>query len=83
METNKLWIDGEWVTSRSSQTIPLVNPATGEQIGVSVEATAEEVDRAVQAARLAFYSGPWSEMTPRDRSVLLWKLSRPQWMIAG
>ena len=75
METNKLWIDGEWVASRSSRTIPLVNPATGEQIGVSVEATAEEVDRAVQAARLAFYSGPWSEMTPRDRSVLLWKLA--------
>jgi betaine-aldehyde dehydrogenase len=72
---NKLWIDGQWVDSQSNKTIPIENPATGEQIGESADASAADVGHAVHAARKAFYNGSWSEMTPAERSVLLWKLA--------
>lgn len=75
MSNNRLWINGEWVASKNASTIPVVNPITGEVIDQSADADPSDVDRAVQAAHDAFYSGPWSEMTPAERSVLLWKLA--------
>lgn len=75
MSSNKLWINGEWITSSSPNVLPIANPITEETIGQSADASASDVDRAVQAAHNAFYAGPWSEMTPAERSVLLWKLA--------
>ena len=40
----------------------------------SASASADDVDRAVQAARRAFDSGPWPAMSPAQRSRLIWKL---------
>ena len=51
------------------------NPATGEQIAEVVAASRADVDRAVQAARTAFYDGRWSRLTPADRSKAIWKLA--------
>jgi phenylacetaldehyde dehydrogenase len=71
----RLLIGGEWVESGSQGRIPVVDPATGQQIASVADANAADVDRAVAAARAAFEKGPWADMLPGDRERLLWKLS--------
>src|SRR3954447_8805928 len=56
---DKLYIGGEWVDPSSDGTIEVINPTTEEVIGRVPEGTAEDVDRAVQAARAAFET--WSQ----------------------
>lgn len=51
----------------------ILNPFTGETIGDVREASTEQVDEAVRAARTAFDS--WSRRTPGDRSALLLQLA--------
>jgi betaine-aldehyde dehydrogenase len=75
METHKLWINGRWADSRGNAQTSVENPVTCEIIAQVTDATAEDVDLAVQAAKAAFYNGPWSRMTPGDRSKLLWRLA--------
>ena len=50
----KNFIGGEWVDAASGETFESVNPATGETIGVFPRSAAEDVDRAVAAAKAAF-----------------------------
>jgi phenylacetaldehyde dehydrogenase len=71
----RLLIGGEWVESRSTATIPVLDPSTGRQIAVVADANAADVDRAVAAARAAFEKGAWPEMLPVQREALIWKLS--------
>jgi phenylacetaldehyde dehydrogenase len=71
----RLLINGEWVAARSDKTIAVFDPATGREISRVADAGAEDVNRAVAAARAAFESGPWPEMSPAAREALLWKLS--------
>lgn len=75
MENYKLWINGRWAASQGNNWLSIENPVTGEIIAEVVDATPEDVDRAVQAAKTAFYDGPWSTMTPANRSKLLWRLA--------
>ncbi|MBK8050644.1 MAG: gamma-aminobutyraldehyde dehydrogenase [Anaerolineales bacterium] len=72
---HKLFIDGKWVDTTGGGSMAVVNPATGETIGTVVDASAADVDRAVQAARKAFYDGRWSRLTPGERSTILWRLA--------
>jgi len=74
-ETRQMLINGKWVDSASGKTFPVYNPATGEEIAQVAEGDKADVDEAVRAARAAFESGPWAEMTPNVRGKLLWKLS--------
>ncbi len=74
MDTYKLFIDGRWVDSCSGETFETVNPATEEPLARVARANPEDVDRAVQAARKAL-SGPWSQMTPKERAGLLFKVA--------
>ena len=71
----KLIINGEAVDAASGKTFTTVNPATEEPICAVAEAGAEDVDRAVKAARAAFDTGPWSKMKTSERQRLLWKWS--------
>jgi betaine-aldehyde dehydrogenase len=70
----KNFIDGEAVDPAQGATEEVLNPATGEAIGEAPLSTAEDVDRAVTAARRAFES--WSRTTPRERSERLLALAR-------
>jgi phenylacetaldehyde dehydrogenase len=72
---SRLLIDGRLVDAASGKTFPVYNPATGTILAQVAEADAEDVNRAVAAARRAFDSGPWSKMSPSDRGKLLWKLA--------
>ncbi|HSA49137.1 MAG TPA: aldehyde dehydrogenase family protein [Yinghuangia sp.] len=71
----QLLIDGTWVDAVSGRTFPSINPSTGRPIAEIAEGGAEDVDRAVAAARTAFDTGPWRHMRPRDRQELLWALA--------
>ncbi len=71
----RLLIGGEWVESKSRDTIGVIDPATGREIALVADANAEDVNRAVAAAREAFETGPWSEMLPAQRERLMWRLA--------
>ena len=60
----KLFIDGQWIEAASGKTFETPNPATGETLANVAEGDAEDINRAVRAARKAFEDGPWSRMTP-------------------
>ena len=65
----KQFIGGEFVESSSGETMEVLNPATGEVIAEVPRGTAEDVDRAVEAAKKAW--GEWRSKTPKDRMELL------------
>ena len=62
----KMLIDGKWVEAASGKTFETRNPATGEVLATVAEGDAEDIDRAVAAARRAF-DGPWSKFKPFER----------------
>ena len=70
----KLLIGGRWVDALSSETFDSVNPSTGKVIAQLAEGAAEDVDRAVAAARTAF-EGSWSKFKPFDRQALMLKIA--------
>jgi betaine-aldehyde dehydrogenase len=73
MRTLKNFIDGEFVDPAEGATEPVLNPATGEQIAEAPLSGAQDVDRAVAAAKTAFET--WSQTTPAERSLALLKLA--------
>ncbi|MEL0206554.1 MAG: aldehyde dehydrogenase family protein [Alphaproteobacteria bacterium] len=69
---NKFYINGEWVTPVSTQTMPVMNPATEAIIGTVALGNAADVDRAVAAASAAFDS--YSQTSKEERMALLKKV---------
>src|SRR5256712_4921532 len=71
----RLLIGGQWIDG--SKKFDTINPATGEVLTQIVEASAEDVDRAVAAARRAFQdrSGPWRKFSASERGRLIWRLA--------
>src|SRR5437764_4953278 len=63
------WIGGRSVAGDSGRSGPVYNPARGKQTGAVDFATAEEVDRAVQAAKAAFPA--WRAMSLSRKSSIL------------
>ena len=63
---DKLYIDGAWVPSSGTGSIEVFDSTDGSVIGRIPEGTAEDVDRAVQAARVAF--DEWSRKSPEERA---------------
>ena len=59
----KLFINGQWTDAASGKTFATPNPATGQTLANVAEGDAEDIDRAVGAARRAFEDGPWGRMT--------------------
>ena len=69
-----LLIGGQWVEAASGRTFETLNPATGEVITSVARGDAEDVDRAVAAAREAFENGPWRRMTASERGKAIWRI---------
>ncbi|XP_039046394.1 benzaldehyde dehydrogenase, mitochondrial-like [Hibiscus syriacus] len=63
-------IDGKFVDAASGKTFPTYDPRTGEVIAHVAEGDAEDINRAVAAARKAFDEGPWPKMTPYVRILI-------------
>jgi betaine-aldehyde dehydrogenase len=73
VETLRNFIDGEWADPAEGRTDAVVAPATGETIAYAPVSNAEDVDRAVKAARKAFET--WSVATPAERALAMLKLA--------
>ncbi|XP_067873995.1 retinal dehydrogenase 2 [Heterodontus francisci] len=76
IQHTKLFINNEWHHSVSGKTFSTYNPSTGEKICDVQEADKTDVDKAVQAARLAFSPGSvWRRMDASERGRLIDKLA--------
>jgi len=69
----QLFIDGQFEDGASERT--LVNPANGAVLCKVAEASTEQVEKAIKAARKAFDHGPWPKLTAQERSGYLMKLA--------
>jgi acyl-CoA reductase-like NAD-dependent aldehyde dehydrogenase len=69
-----LFINGEFVDG-SGTAFKTINPATEESLAEVAEATTDDVDRAVKAARAA-YRGVWGRMSGADRGKYLFRIAR-------
>jgi phenylacetaldehyde dehydrogenase len=73
---HKLLIDGKWVEAASGKTFATINPATEEKLADVAHGQAEDIDRAVRAARRAFDDdSPWRKMSASDRGRVIWRIS--------
>jgi aldehyde dehydrogenase (NAD+) len=70
----KNFIGGQWTAAASGQTLPVHDPSTGEVFDTLARGTAEDVNRAVAAARAA-RSGAWGQMTATERGRILSRMS--------
>src|SRR5690606_9812919 len=68
---DKLFIGGEWVAPMSGSRLEIVNPNSEEVVARTAEAGADDMDRAVAAAREAFDHGPWPTTPPAERGAKL------------
>ena len=71
----RMLIGGDWVEAASGKTFEVYNPATGEVLANVAEGDTEDIDRAVKAARAAFETGPWTQMTPSERGRIIHRLA--------
>jgi 1-pyrroline dehydrogenase len=71
--TYQAFVGGSWVDSASGETMEVIAPATGEVIAEVPRCGAEDVDRAVEAAKKVLPE--WIDKKPKDRSELLHKLA--------
>src|SRR5436190_23930931 len=67
------FVNGELVDAASGSPIPVLNPATGEEIAQAPDSGAEDVHRAVAAAQGAFEG--WAAATPGERALALLRLA--------
>jgi len=69
-------IDGQVVPSLDGQTMPVIDPATGEQVAVAAAGSAADVERAVRSARDAFEDGRWRYLPPLEQERRLRRLAQ-------
>ena len=69
MQTSKLYINGQWTDATDRAEYPVVNPATGQEVGRIQYGDSKDVDRAVAAARAAFAN--YSSTSREERIALL------------
>nr|WP_320016031.1 aminobutyraldehyde dehydrogenase [uncultured Desulfobacter sp.] len=72
---NALWIDGRWTRSANDNMVDVIDPATQEVTGQVTNAGAQDVNKAVHAAKAAFEDGRWSGKTPAQRADVLLKMA--------
>ncbi len=72
----RLFIDGRFVEPHSPRTIDVINPATQEVIALVPGGDTADVAAAVAAARRAFESAPWNEVTAQERGRILFRLAQ-------
>lgn len=69
------FIGGHWVDAASGETLPVIDPSTGEVFDQLARGAAADIDRAVVAARTAL-SGAWGKLTATERGRILSTMSQ-------
>lgn len=67
---DRAYINGAWVAAQSGRALPVLNPATGEQIGTVADMADAETRYAIEAAHAALPA--WAERTAKERSQLIY-----------
>src|SRR5580704_8654467 len=75
VRTYQMYVNGEWVDSKSAKTFPVYDPSTEEVIAQVPDANADDVNRAVAAAKAAFETGAWATTTAQERGRVLFRLA--------
>jgi acyl-CoA reductase-like NAD-dependent aldehyde dehydrogenase len=73
LPTGKLFLNGRFADSTSGIRIDVVNPATGEKLGDVPDASRQDVDAAVAAARASFEDKRWRGKDPSEKEAILWR----------
>lgn len=73
--SNTLYIDGKWCAAGSGKTREIRCPADNSVVGVVAEASAEDTEAAIAAARRAFDDGRWSATPAAERGDLLLRVA--------
>lgn len=71
----QLFINGSSQAALSGNTIDVISPLDGKKITTLSDASAEDVDLAVKAARTAFDEGSWSQAAPSERKKVMLKIA--------
>ena len=71
----ELFINGAWVKPEKGGYFETVNPSTEQVIARIAEATQEDVDKAVNAARNA-YENVWGKMPAKERAKYIFRIAR-------
>lgn len=72
VSVKSMFINGGWVQAEGKDTLHVINPATGEEVGVVSYGDARDAKLAIEAAHQAFKG--WSRLTARERSKYLHNL---------
>jgi aldehyde dehydrogenase (NAD+) len=70
------FIGGQWVAAARGETLPVIDPSTGEVFDQLQRGTAEDIDRAVAAARAALDDAAWGRMPAFERGRILQRMSQ-------
>jgi gamma-glutamyl-gamma-aminobutyraldehyde dehydrogenase len=70
-----LFIGGRWQAPASGASMDVISPIDGRKLTTIADASAEDVDLAVKAARAAFEKGTWSKAAPAERKKVLLKIA--------
>jgi betaine-aldehyde dehydrogenase len=71
-----LYIDGQFVDATADRWIDVIDPSTQDIIARVPDSSAADVDRAAVAARRAFESSPWKDVTAQERGRILFRLAQ-------
>jgi aldehyde dehydrogenase (NAD+) len=71
MADYQMFINGELVDAASGETFETINPATGQKLADLPKGGKDDAERAIQAARAAFDSGPWPQLSGAERAAKL------------
>ena len=71
----QLYIDGDWVSGSTQQSMDSQNPATGETWATFDCASKNDVNRAVSAARRTLNDATWRDISQSQRGKLIHKLA--------
>ncbi|HKE46291.1 MAG TPA: aldehyde dehydrogenase [Steroidobacteraceae bacterium] len=72
---HSLFIGGKWVRPATDNKLSVISPVTEQVIATYAEASPQDIDRAVAAAREAFDHGPWPRLSAAERGKQLLKLA--------
>ena len=72
---HKMWIGNTWSDAARGATREIINPTDGSVLARVPEATADDVRKAIAAARAAFDGGPWPRLSGRDRGSILFRIA--------
>ena len=71
LKYDKLYIGGQWIEPAIKELLEIRSPHDQSLVGRAAQASKDDVDLAVSAAKEAFVSGPWPQMEPKERQEVI------------